>query len=660
MARGPQRAKVAAPAAPPPEIIARAGGWGYDMPTVPLRRGGDAMRLAAEAVLAMLAAAFLAGAPGAAEAPPDPAAETRRLVATPVDVGPESISPEKLFADIQRQVPGLKIVIDPKMAAGGEDFKDGRIGFSARRIPASEALTLVLGDNYAWEALPGGVRICLKEGLRELSIVRYPAGRLVAQPLPAGRSYDANEARSNITELSAIVMRTVNSMSSSQVAAWSDEGGAAELRWAGSSMVVSQTREGQRRIAELLLGLSRGLGLEYAGPMPERRTEDPAVEEVRRLLARRIDLDFEWVSIEDALDHIRKSCPGVSFIVDPMQAEDGVRSKGRRLGAKAKGMPIKDALSCCLKPSFGWAARPGYVFISDLDHLPLELPAALYPVRDLLVLREKDGVAWSSQELIAAIQRNVSSCLDEETAKWSDEGGPASIEYYRGMLVITQTRRGHEEVDRLLRLLRSAADFAKAQSSRPRAAVPCFAFPEDPQLVATYEALETRMDVDFKDKPVMEVIAAVAERAPRLNVMVEYTARLPRRITLNRQGATRQAILDELAGEKAHCEARRGYVLIKGEAGKYTRVLLAAYPVGGISRTQSSDGSGDALERAIESAVNHAEDPEVASWTDEGGPGAIDYCAGVFLITQTPQAHRRINALLQELRFRGRAGGPLP
>jgi hypothetical protein len=351
------------------------------------------MRLAAEAVLAMLAAAIFAGALVAAEAPPDPAAETRRLVATPVDVGPQSISPAELFADIQRQVPGLKIVIDPKMAAGGEDFKDRRIGFSARRIPASEALTLVLGDGYVWEARAAGVWICFKEDLQQLSIVRYPAGRLLAQVLPAGRSYDANEAWSNITELTAIVMRTVNSYTSAHVAAWTDEGGPAEVQWAGRNMLVKQTREGHRRIAELLLGLSRGLGLEYDGPMPERRTEDPAVEEVRRLLARRIDLDFEWVSIEDALDHIRKSCPGASFIVDPMQAEDGVRSKGRRLCAKAKGIPIEDALSCCLKPSFGWAVRPGYVFISDLDHLPLELPAALYPVRDLLVLREKGGMA---------------------------------------------------------------------------------------------------------------------------------------------------------------------------------------------------------------------------------------------------------------------------
>ena len=624
------------------------------------------MRLAAEAVLAMLAAALFAGALGAAEAPPDPAAEMRRLVATPVDVGPQSISPAELFADLQRQVPGLKIVIDPKMAAGGEDFKDRRIGFSARRIPASEALSLVLGDGYAWEALPGGVRICFQEDRRQLSIVRYPAGRLVAQPGPAGRSYDANEARSNITELTAIVMRTVNSYTSAHVAAWTDEGGPAEVQWAGRNMLVSQTREGHRRIAELLLGLSRGLGLEYDGPMPERRTEDPAVEEVRRLLAQRIDLDFEWASLKDALDHIRTSCPEVSFIVDPMQAGDGVRSKGRRLCAKAKGMPIDEVLSYCLKPSFGWAARPGYVFISDLDHLPRELSAALYPVRDVLVLREKDGMAWSSQELIAAIQRNVSSCLDEETAKWSDEGGPASIEYYRGMLIVTQTRRGHEEVDRLLRLLRSAADFARAQSSRPRAAVPCFAFPEDPQLAATYEALETRMDVDFKDTPIMEAIEAVAERAPRLNVMVEYMEHLRGRITLNRQGATRQAILEELIGKRevvwkrAGCEAHRGYVVIKVEEGVRPRLVLAAYPVGGMIRTQSSDGSGDALERAIESAVNHADDPEVASWTDEGGPASIESCPGVLLITQTPQAHRRINALLQEIRFRGRAGGPLP
>jgi len=59
-----------------------------------------------------------------------------------------------------------------------------------------------------------------------------------------------------------------------------------------------------------------------------------------------------------------------------------------------------------------------------------------------------------SQELIAIIQRTVSSQSDPAVAAWSDEGGPAAIEYMNGLLIITQTRRGHEKVADLLEQLR--------------------------------------------------------------------------------------------------------------------------------------------------------------------------------------------------------------
>jgi general secretion pathway protein D len=39
-------------------------------------------------------------------------------------------------------------------------------------------------------------------------------------------------------------------------------------------------------------------------------------------------------------------------------------------------------------------------------------------------------------------------------AGWSDEAGPAAIEYMNGLLIITQTRRGHEKVSDLLEQLR--------------------------------------------------------------------------------------------------------------------------------------------------------------------------------------------------------------
>jgi len=58
------------------------------------------------------------------------------------------------------------------------------------------------------------------------------------------------------------------------------------------------------------------------------------------------------------------------------------------------------------------------------------------------------------QELIDIIKRTVNNTSNPTVAAWSDEGGPAAIEYMNGLLIVTQTRVGHEKVADLLDQLR--------------------------------------------------------------------------------------------------------------------------------------------------------------------------------------------------------------
>jgi hypothetical protein len=61
-------------------------------------------------------------------------------------------------------------------------------------------------------------------------------------------------------------------------------------------------------------------------------------------------------------------------------------------------------------------------------------------------------VGW--QELVDIVQRTVNNQSDPDVAAWSDEGGAAAIEYMNGVLIVTQTKRGHECVKELLDGLR--------------------------------------------------------------------------------------------------------------------------------------------------------------------------------------------------------------
>jgi general secretion pathway protein D len=65
---------------------------------------------------------------------------------------------------------------------------------------------------------------------------------------------------------------------------------------------------------------------------------------------------------------------------------------------------------------------------------------------------EEEQVGW--EELVDIITQNVNSLTDPSVAAWTDEGGPAAITYLNGVLIITQTREGHQRVADLLDKLR--------------------------------------------------------------------------------------------------------------------------------------------------------------------------------------------------------------
>ena len=59
-----------------------------------------------------------------------------------------------------------------------------------------------------------------------------------------------------------------------------------------------------------------------------------------------------------------------------------------------------------------------------------------------------------SAELINIIKQTVNATSDPMVAQWSDEGGPAVMQFLNGMLIISQTARGHERIAELLEQLR--------------------------------------------------------------------------------------------------------------------------------------------------------------------------------------------------------------
>ena len=219
--------------------------------------------------------------------------------------------------------------------------------------------------------------------------------------------------------------------------------------------------------------------------------EPKAVAETRRRLREPIDLDFEKTSLDNVLKYISEVHRGLNIVIDPDVSTAGIDLSTRVVDLKVKQVDVESVLGLILGADLGYKVESGYILVTTREKLQQNLPVVTYPVQDLVAQIPDFGgeaprfevgdvtaaaagaaggggfgdlfgggvatptdqpIGW--QELVDIIQRTVNNQADPNVAAWSDEGGPAAIEYMNGLLIVTQTRQGHEKVADLLEQLR--------------------------------------------------------------------------------------------------------------------------------------------------------------------------------------------------------------
>ena len=221
--------------------------------------------------------------------------------------------------------------------------------------------------------------------------------------------------------------------------------------------------------------------------------EPPAVSQTRRRLQERINLDFEKTSLDNVLSYISEVQRDLNIVIDPDISAAGIDMSTRVVDLKVKQVSVESVLHLILGADLGYRVEPGYILVTTREKLQQNLPVVTYPVQDLVAtipdfggeaprFEVGDVTQAASQaasggggafgdlfggggvgaeegpagpdELRDLIQRTVNNQSDPNVAAWSDEGGPAAIEYMNGLLIVTQTRLGHEKVSGLLEQLR--------------------------------------------------------------------------------------------------------------------------------------------------------------------------------------------------------------
>jgi len=222
-----------------------------------------------------------------------------------------------------------------------------------------------------------------------------------------------------------------------------------------------------RLLAAAAIAMIGGTALaQESGADPVKRLRD-------KLATMKISLDFNNAKLDEVIAYFQEYS-GLNFHLDPdARSKDGEES---RVTLKLKDVTLRTALKLVLNPrDLGCVYRDGVIVIATKAKLGSQTVTRVYDVRDLLFrLRDFAGprVELTVPGGAGAALAGASFTLEEEPKgeiteefltdliktntgerSW-DDNSAASITQFNGLLVISQSKPVHEEIRRLLDLLR--------------------------------------------------------------------------------------------------------------------------------------------------------------------------------------------------------------
>ncbi len=424
---------------------------------------------AATVVLWVLTAALLCrDCPSRAEQAPvkkapratSPEVAIRQALAKPVELKFVETPLAGVAKSLEKRL-GIPIRLDRKALKDVGIGGDAPVTFQVSDISARSALELILRQlDLTWIIAPKALAITTPaEAETTLEKKVYD----VANRFVQGSGSEKLDFDSLMDVITGCIQPT----------SWSQVGGPASidvgLDLAGPKvLVISQTREGHEDIETLLadlLGARRekpgkghaGRKQQKAGKAPpgkDRKAPSPE-EAIRRSLSKPVKLDFKKTPLADVLESLEEKA-GVQVVIDYRALDDAGLRTDMPVTVHVAGAKLRSALGLMLRPhDLTWTIAHEVLLITTPEEAETMLRAKVYDVSDLPAHRnQQDGRARDYDWLIEMITTGV------QPLSWDAVGGPGSIAPFEAagieVLVVSQTREGHEEVEALLAKLRKA------------------------------------------------------------------------------------------------------------------------------------------------------------------------------------------------------------
>jgi len=223
-----------------------------------------------------------------------------------------------------------------------------------------------------------------------------------------------------------------------------------------------------------------------------RRQYGRTLRTVASRLRTRPGLDFERTTVKDVLEYLAE-IGRFAIVFDSDLETAGIDLSARTVTLKVSGITYEKAIELVLPRECGYRVGPGYVLITTLEKSWLPLLTVSYSIRLHLAeipnftnaprfevgdvtqaaaqaagggggafgdlfgagggdLSAEEGRA-TPERIIDLVKRFVTNENDRKIAPWADMGGPATVEYMDGRLIVNQTAAGHQAVRRLLMMI---------------------------------------------------------------------------------------------------------------------------------------------------------------------------------------------------------------
>jgi hypothetical protein len=207
------------------------------------------------------------------------------------------------------------------------------------------------------------------------------------------------------------------------------------------------------------------------------------------MIAEKPKLEFENTSVKQVLEYCAE-VGNFSIVFDEALQEAGIDLAARTVSIRGSGLTYENVLTLVLPKECGYRIEPGYILVTTVEKSWVPLVLRTYSVRmamaeipdfggqaprfELENLGKASGKAGGggavtlfnaqpAQEaavpgttpdrIIELIKKFVKNSDDRRIAPWSDDGGPATIEYLSGYLIVTQTDYGHRMVLKILTMI---------------------------------------------------------------------------------------------------------------------------------------------------------------------------------------------------------------